>query len=251
MTTHVSKELPIRNPKRPTLERLPVPLTEPEQLATMRRTDALDRTIDERRAQIEAIKARAKEEANKLYEEIVELEAERRELRDQRLSGAEVRSVPCELLEDVEEGKLYVFRLDLREVAQVRDMEPSELAELKKQPQLELRDRPTRRVDIPSSVEEVRRFDSDPPGLGDDDQDEPKPDAEDAKGGSNGSAYAHEHEYDDGSCITCGQPDSEAEAEAEPTKPVRRKRGEKQEGTGSAKKKGKGRGYDTRAAETH
>lgn len=240
---HIRKELPIRNPKKPTLERLPVPLTEAEQLATMRRTDAVDRTLDERRAQIEAIKARAKEDANEVYEEITKLEAERRELRDQRLSGHEVRLVPCELLEDVEAGKLYVFRLDTLEVAQARDMEPGELAELRKQPGLELGDRPTRTVDLHEDVEEVRRFDSDPPGVG-----QGEAVVEDVPSGTNGSHYGHEHEYNEGACITCGEVDPESPATPKPTL---RKRGEKQEGTGSAKKKGKGRGYDTRAAGTH
>ncbi len=240
---HTRKELPIRNPKKPTMERLPVPLTEAEQLATMRRTDALDRTIDERRAKIEAIKAKAKADANDVHEQIAELEAERRELREQRLTGSEVRLVACELLEDVAAGKLYVFRLDTREVAQVRDMEPGELAELRKQPALELGDRPTRLVDINEDVEEVKRFDSDPPGVGAEPVEEEADEVAEANGGTNGTAYGHEHEYDDGVCLTCGERDPDYDAPVEPTKPTRRKRGE-------GKAKG-GKGYDTRAAEAH
>ena len=242
---HERKTLIIRNPRRPTQERLPVALTEAEQLATMRRTDAIDRTIDQLRATIEAVKARAKAEASAILEGIAELETERRELREQRLSGHEVRLVPCELLEDIGEGKLYVFRLDTMEVAQVRDMEPGELEELRKAPQLDLQDRPTRTVDVPSDIEAVARFDSDPPGVGVESE-------ASAEGDGDGEVerpegYGHEHDYDDGACITCGEADPDYEAPVEASKPTRRKRGQKQEGTGSAVKS-KGRGYDTRVA---
>lgn len=237
---HERRTLLVRNPGRPTMERLPCRLTRDEKLAKMDRTDAIERTIEQTEAEIAAIKAKAKVAMDQLAEKLVELNDERRKIRGERLDGYEERMVECELLEDPSEGTLYVFRLDTMEVAQRRDMAPHE------QRELQLEGRTTRTVDVPEDVTDVVRFDSDPPGTDEEGEDD---DAK-AGGGSNGKHYGHEHEYNEGACITCGDPDPEAGPA--PTKPTRRKKGEKQEGTGSAKKKVKGRGgYDTRAAETH
>lgn len=239
---HERRTLMVRNPGRPTMERLPCRLSRDEKLARMDRTDAIERTIEQLEAGVLAVKAKAKVEIDQLQEQIGELQAERRKVRNERLNGYEERLVECQLLEDSAEGMLYVYRLDTREVAQRRDMAPHEQREL----QLEGRELLT--VDIPEDVATVTRFDSDPPGVQDDDEgdDEKAP-------GTNGKHYGHECEFNEGTCITCNAEDPDFEKPAEAAKPVRRKKGEKlakQEGTGSAKKKG-GKGYDTRAAGAH
>lgn len=232
---HERRTLLVRNPGKPTMERLPCRLSRDEKLAKMDRTDALERTIEEVEAEIAAMKAKVKVEIDKLQERLGDLNKERREVRNARLNGYEERLVECELLEDPSGGHLYVFRLDTMTVEQRRDMAEHE------QRELELEGRVTRTVDIPDTVTDVVRFDSDPPPSADD-EDEGAPTE-----GTNGKHYGHEHEYNEGSCITCGEVDPEAPPAA--PKPTLRKRGEKQEGTGSAKKgRGKGRGYDTRVA---
>lgn len=247
---HERRTLMVRNPGRPTMERLPCRLSRDEKLAKMDRTDALERSIEEVEGQVLALRAKAKADVDALQERLGELNKERRQCRNARLNGYEERLVECELLEDAAEGMLYVFRLDTREVAQRRDMAPHE------QREIQLEGRETRTVDIPEDVGTVTRFDSDPPGATDEkkeDEDEKKEEAKPE--GVNGKHYGHEHEFNEGSCITCNAADPDFEKPAEAAKPVRRKKGEKapkQEGTGSAKKKrGAGRGYDTRTAGTH
>lgn len=245
---HERRTLMVRNPGRPTMERLPCRLSRDEKLARMDRTDAIERTIEQLEAGVAAVKAKAKVEIDELQEKLGELQTERRKIRNERLNGFEERLVDCELLEDAAEGMLYVFRLDTREVAQCRDMAPHE------QRELQLEGRETRTVDIPEDVVTVTRFDSDPGGIGSDEDEEDVDEAEEGKTeGPIGKLYGHEHEYNEGQCITCGEPDPETKAALAPTKPVRRKKGEKlakQAGTGSAKKKG-GKGYDARAVGAH
>lgn len=221
---HERKTLPVRNPNKPTLERLPCRLTRDEKLARMERRLGLERTVSALDAQIEAIKARAKADADLVREKRAEFAAEMVSLREQILEGFEERMVECLLLEDMNAAKIYVLRLDEGRVCQAKDMEPRELDDLRQR--LPLEDRVMRTIDIPEDVEEVKRFDSDPPGVGDEVP----------------STYGHEHEYDDGACLTCGEVDPDYEAPVEATKPTRRKRGE-----GKAAK-GSGKGYDTRAA---
>lgn len=221
---HERKTLMIRNPGRPTMERLPCRLTRDEKLARMDRTDAIERTIEQHEAEIAAIKAKAKAAVDEVQTKVADLQTERKKVRNERIAGFEERLVECELLEDAGEGVLYVFRLDTLEVAQRRDMAPHE------QRELQLEGRSSRTVDIPDDVASVVRFDSDPPGTGDEEDDD---------GEEGGGTYGHEHEYNEGACITCGEVDPDAEPPAaEATKPKRRKRGE---GKGS-------KGYDTRAA---
>lgn len=217
---HERKTLPIRNPNRPTQERLPCKLTRDEKLQKMERRLGLERTVAALDAQVEAIKARAKADVEAVKTKHSEFAAEMIALREQILEGHEERLVECFLLEDLNAAKIYVLRLDENRVCQVKDMEPRELDDLRQR--LPLEDRVLRTVDIPEGIEEVKRFDSDPPGVG-----EEVP-----------STYGHEHEYDDGACVTCGEVDPDHETTVETPAPKRRK----------ARKKGKGRGYDTRVA---
>lgn len=207
---HQFRVLPIRNPGRPTLERLPCKLTRDEKLAAMDRRLAAERTAEEVEAEILAIKAKAKADANARAERLASLRDEMRTLRNQILAGTEDRLVECELLEDREAGLIYVYRLDTREVAVARDMAPHE----RQQPELDLEGRETREVGIPDSVTLVRRFDSDTPDVGteeaDGDQDE---DGDEDEPGDE----QHECTWNEGACVVCG-------AEEPATKPRRRKR---------------------------
>lgn len=217
---HERKTLPVRNPNKPTLERLPCRLTRDEKLARMERRMSLERTAAALDAQVEAIKAKAKADADEVREKRAELAAEMIALREQILEGSEERLVECLLLEDLNAAKIYVLRLDLGTVAQAKDMEPRELQDLRQR--LPLEDRVMRTIDIPEDVVEVKRFDSDPPGVG-----EEVP-----------STYGHEHEYDEGACLTCGEVDPDYDAPVEAQPPKRRKGGRK------------GKGYDDRGATT-
>ena len=163
---HERKTLMIRNPGRPTMERLPCRLTRDEKLARMDRTDAIERTIEQHEAEIAAIKAKAKAAVDEVQTKVADLQTERKKVRNERIAGFEERLVECELLEDAGEGVLYVFRLDTLEVAQRRDMAPHE------QRELQLEGRSSRTVDIPDDVASVVRFDSDPPGTGDEEDDD-------------------------------------------------------------------------------
>lgn len=204
---HERKTLPVRNPNKPTQERLPCKLTRDEKLARMERRLGLERTVSALDAQIETIKARAKAEADQVREKRAELATEMVALREQILEGFEDRMVECLLLEDMNAAKIYVLRLDLGTVAQAKDMEPRELQDLRQR--LPLEDRVMKTIDIPEDVVEVTRFDSDPPGA-----------AEEAP-----STYGHEHEYDEGACLTCGEVDPDYDAPVEAQVPTRRKRG--------------------------
>lgn len=206
---HEQRQLLVRNPGRPTMERLACRLTRDEKLARMDRTDAIERTIEQHEAEIASVKAHAKVEIDRLQETLTELQSERRKVRNERLDGYEERLVECELLEDPSGGMIYVYRLDTMQVAQRRDMAPHEQQELK------LEGRVTRTVDVPDDVDEVVRFDSDPPSVT-----EPEP--------TNGKAahYGHEHEYNEGACLTCGVADPDGKAPVEATKPKRRKKGD-------------------------
>ncbi len=207
---HERKTLPVRNPNKPTLERLPCRLTRDEKLARMERRLGLERTVSALDAQIEAIKAKAKADADEVREKRAELATEMTALREQILDGSEERLVECLLLEDLNAAKVYVFRLDLGTVAQAKDMEPRELQDLRQR--LPLEDRVMKTIDIPEDVEEVKRFDSDPPGVA---AEEPP------------SSYGHEHEYDDGACLTCGEVDPDYDAPVEAQAPKKRKGGRK------------------------
>lgn len=212
---HERKTLVIRNPQRPTLERLPCRLSREERYARMERRMACERTIAEHDAQIEALKAAAKKAIAEVQDRRDEIASESVALRDQILDGHETRSVECELLEDRATGHLYVYRLDTGEVCQRRDMAPHE----RDQPDLPLDAMPTRTVHIPDGIDDVVRFDSDPPSVG--------AEAESAKStGGNGSTYGHEHEYDDGACMVCGEVDPDAAVPEPETKPRRRRKGE-------------------------
>lgn len=217
---HERKTLPVRNPNKPTLERLPCRLTRDEKLARMERRMSLERTAAALDAQVEAIKARAKADADEVREKRAELATEMIALREQILDGSEERLVECLLLEDLNAAKIYVLRLDLGTVAQAKDMEPRELQDLRQR--LPLEDRVMKTIDIPEDVAEVTRFDSDPPGA-----------AEEAP-----STYGHEHEYDEGACLTCGEVDPDYDAPVEAQPPKLRKGGRK------------GKGYDDRGATT-
>lgn len=217
---HQFRVLPIRNPGRPTLERLPCKLTRDEKLAAMDRRLAAERTAEEVEAEILAIKAKAKADANARAERLTSLRDEMRTLRNQILAGTEDRLVECELLEDREAGLIYVYRLDTREVAVARDMAPHE----RQQPELELGGRETREVGIPDSVTLVRRFDSDTPDVG---TEEPDGDQDDEDGPGDDQ---HGCTFDDGVCVVCGVEEPPAPIEA--TKPRRRK----------------GKGYDDRGS---
>lgn len=218
---HEQKTLAVRNPGRPTMERLPCRLTRDEKIAADERRYAVERTIEQLNAEMEAIRAQKKAELDELAQKKAELEKEARSIREQRLDGFEERLVECELLEDLPAKSIYVLRLDLMEVAQRRDMAPHE------QRELSLDGRTMRTVDIPEDVAEVTRFDSDPPGVV---VEEAEP--------ANGSSYGHEHEYNEGACIVCGEVDPDYDAPAKASTPRRRR-------------KGSGKGYDARAAAGH
>lgn len=240
--SHERKTLTVRNPLKPVPERLPCKLTREEKYQRTERRFALERTVEDLDSQIAAVKARAKSEMGDLADERQEVVTEMRTIREQVLTGEEQRLVDCLLLEDVDEGCLYVFRLDTGEVVQRKDMRPEELEALRQQ-KLPLGEQVTKTVDIPERVETVKRFDSDPPGV------EETIDRED-----NGNG--HEHVFNEGACETCGEFEccaeyatgsgehgdecDKREPDPEP-KPTRRKRGDGK----------RGKGYDTRAAEAH
>lgn len=165
---HVRKSLVVRNPLRPVPERLPCKLTAEETANLVRKAFALERTAEELDAEAMAEKARAKAKIAKLADERERVLTDKRQIRNEVLAGETVRQVDCLLLEDVEEGAIYVFRQDTGEVVQRRDMRPEEREELR-QRKLPLEDAVTKTVDIPEHVEQVKRFDSDPPGSAGDD----------------------------------------------------------------------------------
>lgn len=239
---HERKTLTVRNPLKPVPERLPCKLTREEKYQRVERRFALERTVDDLDAKIAEVKAQAKVDASKLLDARAELATEMRMIREQVLQGEEQRLVDCLLLEDLAEGAIYVFRLDTGEVVQRKDMRPEELEELR-QRKLPLEAPVTRTVDIPDGVANVKRFDSDPPGVDDDDREPPADD----------TGNGHEHSYNEGVCVTCGEYEccaeyatgsgehsDECDRKGEPeVKPTRRKKGDG---------KRKGRGYDDRGA---
>ena len=160
---HVRKSLVVRNPLRPVPERLPCKLTPEEERNLTKKAFALERSAEEIEAEALAEKARSKAKLAKLGDERTRVLADKRQIREEILAGETIRQVDCLLLEDVEEGALYVFRMDTGEVVQRRDMRPEEREELR-QRKLPLEEAVTRTVDIPEAVERVKRFDSDPPG---------------------------------------------------------------------------------------
>ena len=231
---HERKTLVVRNPNKPTMERLPCRLTRDEKLARMDKRMALERTREQIDAAIESHKARVKALVTGLMEDRAEVDAEMRGLREQIIDGTEERLVECRLLEDVEAGALYVFRLDEQVIAQRRDMAPHELKAKREQPGLPLGDEVRMLVDIPEHVDTVKRFDSDPPGVEDDDQ------VEAPESGPGSPGYGHECEFNEGACVTCNAADPDYEGEVvETAAPKRRKKGEG---------KRKNRGFDDRAA---
>lgn len=164
---HVRKSLVVRNPLRPVPERLPCKLTPEEERNLTKKAFALERSAEEIEAEALAEKARSKAKLAKLGDERARVLSDKRQIREEILAGETIRQVDCLLLEDVEEGALYVFRMDTGEVVQRRDMRPEEREELR-QRKLPLEEAVTRTVDIPEAVERVKRFDSDPPGVEED-----------------------------------------------------------------------------------
>lgn len=226
---HERKTLNVRNPLKPVPERLPCRLTRDERYTKIERRLALERTLDELNARIEEVKAQAKVEISEIKEEVHQVTEEMRAIREQVVSGEETRLVDCQILEDLNEGCIYIFRLDTGEVFSRKDMHPDELAKLRSK--LPLEEPVQRTVDIPDNVTRVRRFDSDAPG----DALSTGPLIADPEQGEEDDE--HEHTYDEGECVVCHAPEPEQEAQ----KPVRRKRG-------------KGAGDETahlRAAEAH
>jgi hypothetical protein len=222
---HERKTLNVRNPLKPVPERLPCRLTRDERYTKIERRLALERTLDELNARIEEVKAQAKVEISEIKEEVHQVAEEMRTIREQVVSGEETRLVDCYLLEDLNEGALFVYRIDTGEVVSRKDMHPDELAKLP------LEERVQKTVDVPADVARVRRFDSDAPG------DALSTGPLVADPGQGEEDEEHEHTFDEGECVVCHAPEPEPEAQ----KPVRRKRG-------------KGAGDETahlRAAETH
>lgn len=209
---HERKTLNVRNPLKPVPERLPCRLTRDEKYAKIERRLAVERDLDELTGQIEALKAKTKLKVAEINERVREVQEEMRTLREQVVSGEEIRLVDCYLLEDLQEGALYTYRIDTGEVVSRKDMNPDELAKLRSR--LPLEEPVQKTVDIPEDVRRVRRFDSDPLET-----DQPLIDA--AEPADPTEDDEHEHTFDDGECAVCGEPEPELEAQ----KPTRRKRG--------------------------
>lgn len=212
---HVRKTLTVRNPLKPVPERLPCKLTREEKYQRTERRFAIERTVEAVDGEIAEVKAKAKAKAAELNERRNELTTEGRTIREQVLTGEETRLVDCLLLEDLEEGAIYTYRLDTGEVVTRKDMHPDELRELRSR--LPLDEKVEKTVEIPDGIEVVKRFDSDPPGVTETDEDgfERPP-------GYGEESDEHECTYGDGECVVCG----EIEPVEEPPQPVRRKKGE-------------------------
>lgn len=246
---HVRKTLTVRNPLKPVPERLPCKLTRDEKNQRMESRLALERTVDELDGKIIEVKSKAKAKVTELTDSKGQHLAEMRRIREQILNGTETRMVDCLLLEDLEEGVLYTFRLDTGEVVTAKDIRPEELRELRSR--LPLGDLVEKTVDIPDGIERVKRFDSDPPGVQEDtSDDEPEEDAsssdtDEPEDGDDEKpeSYGHECTFEDGECVVCGEAEPESDGAAtiaEAPAPVRRRRG------GESKRKS--RGYDNRPA---
>lgn len=241
---HVRKTLTVRNPLKPVPERLPCKLTRDEKNQRMESRLALERTADELDSKVVELKSKHKAKVAELTEQKRQHLAEMRRIREQILNGTETRMVDCLLLEDLEEGVLYTFRLDTGEVVTAKDIRPEELRELRSR--LPLGDLVEKTVDIPDGIERVKRFDSDPPGVDDDEPDDDASssdtDEPDEGGDEKPEGYGHECTYDDGECAVCGEAEPTEEGGAAAVEPaqVRRRR--------AGESKRKSRGYDSRPA---
>lgn len=215
------RTLTIRNPDRPGREVLPCELTISEQQHRWQRVAAIMR----QRAQIDAEEAAAKAKAKRAREELGE---EHQTLWREIDTNKVERAVECEYL--VDDRFMYVLRLDTMRLVRRRELTKDERAAAR-QGDLFAADAPTRTLDVPDTIETVRRFDEDTPDVGAAEEDGDEDDG--------GEANGHEHTWNEGACVTCGVIEDEAAepAEVQATKPVRRK--------------GRGKGYDARAVEAH
>lgn len=222
---HIRKTLTVRNPLKPVPERLPCKLTREEKYSRTEHRMAIERTIEELDGEIAEVKSKAKAKVTEINTKRTEHINEMRTLREQILNGTEVRIVDCLLLEDLNEGALYTYRLDTGEVVTRKDIRPEELAELRSR--LPLDEKVEKTVDIPDGIEVVKRFDSDPPGVVEEDVDAGElaadgEDTEERPPGYGEESDEHDCTFNEGECVTCGA----AEPEEEEPKPVRRKKGE-------------------------